>query len=148
MKNRTGFILMLFAMMMVSLPLYAEHHESKEGNDGMQGKMMGMMGDKRGEGQGMMGMHQMMMKKMMERSVVATSDGGIVIVAGDKITKYDKNLKLVNEVETKIDMQAMGEKMKGMMDACPMMSDGKKAEAEKVVAPTPVVSDEDHAAHH
>ena len=44
----------------------------------------------------MMKMHGMMMK-----SVVATSDGGVVVVAGHKITKYDKDLNLVKEVEMK-----------------------------------------------
>ena len=85
---------------------------------------MGMTEGKEGDGKGMMsgqmmGMH--MMKIMMEKSVVATSDGGIVIVAVNKITKYDKNLNVINEAEIKMDMEAMEKNMKEMMEKCPMM---------------------------
>ena len=129
----TATILML-AVVALSLPLYA-HDEKEE-------MKMGMMGAKGGK---MMGMHQMMMKKMMEKSVVATSDGGIVIVEANKITKYDKNLNVVKEVETKMDMEGMKE----MMEKCPMMNDGKKMDDDKdETATAPAVSAEDHAAHH
>ena len=50
----------------------------------------GMMG-------GMMaghGMKPMMMGKMMERQMVATSDGGVVVLVGNKLLKYDKSLVL------------------------------------------------------
>ena len=61
-----------------------------KGKDMMEekGGMMGMMGGK------MMGMCPMM-QSMMQKSVVATSDGGIVVVTGNKITKYDKDLNVV-----------------------------------------------------
>jgi hypothetical protein len=42
------------------------------------------------------------MQKLRDRSVVATSDGGVVLVFGDKIMKYDKDLKLVKETEVKL----------------------------------------------
>ena len=58
-----------------------------------------MMGDKTGmmDGKsGMMGMHGMMMK-MMEKSVVATSDGGVIVVLATKLSKYDKDLKVIEK---------------------------------------------------
>jgi len=51
----------------------------------------------------------MMMKKMM----IATSDGGVIVMAGKKLIKYDKDLNLVKEVEIKMDMEKM-------MKDCPM----------------------------
>jgi hypothetical protein len=50
----------------------------------------------------------MMMKKM-----IATSDGGVIVMAGKKLIKYDKDLNLVKEVEIKMDMEKM-------MKDCPM----------------------------
>ncbi len=53
---------------------------SRNGNQKMK-HMMGMMGGK--------------------ESLVATSDGGVVVLAGPKLIKYDKDLNLVKEVEMK-----------------------------------------------
>ena len=136
MKKRIFLILILVASISAPLFLYAE--DTKEMGMGM---MEGMKG---GEGKGMMGGKMMgmhMMKMMMEKSVVATSDGGIVVVTGNKITKYDKNLNLVKEAEIKVDMEAMGKNMKEMMAQCPMMK-GKEGAGE---APAP---EPDHESHH
>lgn len=51
---------------------------SGKGNPGMMGKMMGMM---------------------PKESLVATSDGGVVVLAGPRLLKYDADLMLVKEVE-------------------------------------------------
>ena len=100
----------------------------------------GMKGDK---GMGMM-KHGMMMK-MMEKNVVATSDGGIVIVAGNNLTKYDKNLKLVKEVELKSDMEGMNR----MMADCPMMKGMDKDDDNDASATAAKPADAvDHASHH
>ena len=109
----------------------------KDDNGGMMGK--GMMG----KGM-MMGMHGMMMKmgEMMNKTVVPTSDGGIIIVAGDKITKYDKDLAVVKEVELKNDMEGMQKMMGEMMQKCSMMGGG--------MGKTDNDADDkvDHASHH
>ena len=84
-----------------------------------KGGMMGMMDGK------MMGMCPMM-KSMVERSVVATSDGGVVVVTGNKLTKYDKDLNVVKEVELKMDMEGMQKMMDNMKSMCPMMGKGMK----------------------
>ena len=57
----------------------------------------------------MMGSMQrmMMMQALREKAVVPTSDGGIVIVLGNKLTKYDKDLNVVKETEIKVDTEAM-----------------------------------------
>jgi hypothetical protein len=82
-----------------------------------------------------------MMMKMMEKSVVATSDGGVVIVSMNKITKYDKDLKLVKEVELK--MQEMGD----MKKMCPMMGKGNMDNDDDDAAEK-VAEKSEHKSHH
>lgn len=56
--------------------------------------MMGGPGGGQGRGHKMMGMG------MMQRdTLIATSDGGIVLQSGPRLIKYDKDLNLVKEVE-------------------------------------------------
>lgn len=98
--------------------------EAESGKEMMGGKMKGM---------------HMMMKWMMEKSVVATSDGGLVVVAGNKITKYDQDLNVVKEAEIKMDLEAMGRSMKEMMAQCPMMKEKEPAGEEQTSG-----SDHDH----
>ncbi|MBF0384330.1 MAG: hypothetical protein HQL27_00515 [Candidatus Omnitrophica bacterium] len=69
-------------------------------------------------------MHGMMMKGMMEKSIIATADGGVIVLAGNKVIKYDKDLNPVKEVEIKVDMEAMKKDMAEMMKNCPMMKGG------------------------
>ena len=110
-----------------------------DGKSGMMGK--GMMDGKR------MGMCPMM-KSMMERSVVATSDGGVVVAMGNKLTKYDKDLNVVKEAELKMDMEGMQKMMKN----CPMMGKGMMGNMDndtgaKTDSPAPA-NEVDHASHH
>ncbi len=110
-----------------------------------------MTGDK---GKGMMGMMGMgsMMQSMMQKSVVATSDGGIIVVTGNKITKYDKDLNVVKEVELKMDMEGMHKQMMDMMQNCPMMGKGMmgdmKEDSSKGDAAGKPTSADEHASHH
>ena len=57
---------------------------------------------------------------LMGKAMVA-SDGGVIVLMGDKLLKYDKNLKLVQEVTIQIDMKAMWNRMS---EQCPMMQQG------------------------
>ena len=47
------------------------------------------------------------MKGMMIHNMVATADGGVVMISGDKLIKYDKDLNIVTEVEVKGDVPGM-----------------------------------------
>ena len=64
----------------------------------------------------------MQMMNGMQKQMVATSDGGVIVMAGHKLFKYDKDLNLVKEVELKtqfelkIDAGSMQEMMKGMKE--------------------------------
>ena len=44
---------------------------------------------------------------MMAKQMVATGDGGIIVLTGNKLLKYDKDLNLIKEVEIKMDMKMM-----------------------------------------
>lgn len=86
----------------------------------------GMMMEKAKE---MKPMHEMTMKKMMDKEIVATSDGGVVVMVGNKLLKYDRNLNLKAEAEINIDYKAMKEKwMKKDCPASKQMMEEKAAE--------------------
>lgn len=140
MKKNT-WIIMLTVLLTGASFVYAE---------GMKGGMTGkgmmdgeMMGGK------MMGMCSMM-KSMMERSVVATSDGGVIVVTGNKLTRYDKDLNVVKEIELKADMEGMQKMMENMKDMCPMMKDrmGKEEKSSKNVADKKEIKPSEHEGHH
>jgi len=84
----------------------------------MPSGMQGLMG--KGQMMSMCPMHHMMMGSMMSKAIAPTTDGGVIVLAGDKLIKYDKDLNLVKEVEVKMDMEGMQKKMSQMMEKCPM----------------------------
>lgn len=89
------------------------------GSGMMQGRMMDsndMMKNKTWqnkemmERREMMGMHTMS-GMMYGASLAATEDGGALVLMGNKLIKYDKDLNLVKEVEIKIDWESMNKTM-------------------------------------
>ena len=108
----------------------------------------GMKGGMKAESKDAMMGKGMMMMKMMEKTVVATSDGGIVVVLGNKITKYDKDLNVLKEIEIKMDRENMKKDMDDMMKMCPMMG-GMDKQSNKTQEAAPADAGEvDHASHH
>lgn len=65
------------------------------------------------------------MHKMLPQLVVATTDGGIVVLSGTRLLKYDKDLNFKKEVEIEMDSLAM-QNMMMMMSKCPMMKPMQK----------------------
>jgi hypothetical protein len=59
-------------------------------------------------------------KMMMEKKLMATQDGGLVLMMGNKLIKYDASMNMVKEVEIKMDMEAMKNMMEDMKKNCPM----------------------------
>jgi hypothetical protein len=66
-----------------------------------------------------------MYKMMGCKELLATQDGGVVLMLGNKLIKYDASMNLVKEVEIKIDMEAMKNTMEEMKKSCPMMDSEK-----------------------
>lgn len=126
MKKTQVLYLTAVLVLTVSGLALAQMEKDKMGDKGMGMMGSGMMkDDMMGKG-GMMGgkemmMHGMMMK-MMEKSVVATSDGGVIVMTANKLIKYDKDLNLVKEVELK------NPTMEEMQKMCPMMGKMKSSD--------------------
>jgi hypothetical protein len=95
--------------------MMGQHKGMMEPNSMMMEKCMTMMREK---GMGHMGMHP-----MMHSSMVATSHGGVIVMIGPKLLKYDKDLNLVKETEIKIDWKAWH---KSMMEHHNMMMQEQK----------------------
>jgi hypothetical protein len=58
---------------------------------------------------------------MMQTTIAATSDGGVVVAAAGKLIKYDATLKKVSEVDIDVDWNAASQKTQQTMANCPMM---------------------------
>lgn len=151
--KRVLFMVMCITLL-VSTLLFAQELEETKGSvvgKEMKGSMMGehgmMMGKKK-----MMGkrhMQGMMMKMMMHKEIIATKDGGIIVMTGNKLLKYDKDLKLKKEVEIKMDMEGMQKMMKEIKEKCSMykemMEEGGMMESEE---PCTSESTSGHESHH
>ena len=116
------------------------------GKEMMGGK--GMMDGGMMDG-GMMGM----MHGMMSKNLVATSDGGVAVLTGNQLTKYDKDLNAVKTAEVQVDMEAMQKSMTGMMKMCQMMKgdmmkDGMMGSGDESATAGASSDTTDHAAHH
>jgi hypothetical protein len=86
-------IAVIIAVLILSVPgvVFAqmEHGEGMMDDKGMPKKDHGMKGCP-------------MMKHMMGPMVIPTSDGGVVVVTGNKMTKYDQDLDMIGQAEIKM----------------------------------------------
>ena len=101
--------------LLISIPAFAEEAKKEE--------MPGMSMDKP--------MGKMCCAMMGKTQMVATDEGGVIVLAGQKLMKYDADLNLVKEVEIKMPMPMGGKQ-------CPMM--GKMMD--KGAAPAAAESEE------
>jgi len=131
------FIALVILLLVPTLAFSQE--KSEEGTTMGKGMMMQKEMAKPAEKEGMQGKHEKMgmvgmmgtMGMMMKKEMVATPDGGVIVMAGNKLLKYDKNLDLVKEVEIKMDFEGMKKTMEKMKEECPMHKEmmEKKEEA-------------------
>ncbi|MDD5225585.1 MAG: hypothetical protein PHV97_00180 [Candidatus Omnitrophica bacterium] len=105
----------LMLSLLISVPAFAGETKKEEtpgvALDNSKGMPMPGMGRR---GYSMMGQTQM----------VATDEGGVIVLMGNKLSKYDADLDLVKEVEVKMPMGPMGDKQ------CPMMGKASAPAAE------------------
>jgi hypothetical protein len=88
---------------------------------GMMGGGMAQRRNMMGARMGMMRMcdtHRMVAQSIAQETIVPTTDGGVVIMVGNKLMKYDSSLNLIKEMELKIDYEAMQQQMQEMMEGC------------------------------
>lgn len=64
---------------------------------------------------GMSNMGRKCFSMMGKAQMVATDEGGVIVLMGNKLTKYDADLNLVKEVEVKMPMGSRGGKQCSMM---------------------------------
>ncbi|MDD5557359.1 MAG: hypothetical protein PHN82_08935 [bacterium] len=64
-------------------------------------------------------MHGEMAVKMMKPAVFTTQDGGVILLMGNKLAKYDRDLELQKEIELKCDKEGMKKMMEEMCEASP-----------------------------
>ena len=99
--------LVVLAVLFAGVPVVSSAQESEKPEGPMMGKMM--KGDMR---------HKFGMMEMMRNNMVATNDGGVVVMLGHKLLKYDEKLNLVSEVEVEKGPKGMPEMHKE--GKCPM----------------------------
>lgn len=105
------------------------------------GEMKGMKDGMKGKG--MKGGMMMGMGMMQKSEMVASSDGGVIVMSGGKLTKYDKDLNVIKEVELKKPSDS-----KGMCPMCSRMKSGEgEGDAPEGAGPEASGADE-HQAHH
>jgi len=92
------------------------------------GNMGNFKGDKKGMGCPICHMNKTMMDG---KKLVATQDGGVVLMMCNKLIKYDASLNVVKEVEIKMDMEAMKKSMEEMKKDCPICSKKCDKDAKK-----------------
>ena len=136
--KRILFILVLMTLCVSFSTYFLAAEQDKTGMKTMIGKKMmsKTMDNERKQMMEMCPMHTKMMKNMMSKSIVETEDDGIVVMIGNKLFKYDKNLKLKNETEIEIDMEAMHKKMMEMKKKCPMPTKMMKNMMSKFIVAT------------
>ena len=152
MKRATFLILTgLFASMFLGSLSFARGVKEVEENDSKRygGLPTGMedKGNMGGRMTGMRPMENVMLQAMAIRSVISTPDGGVIVVVGNKLVKYDKDLNVVKEAEIKIDMEAVRQNMMARMPTNPMtrenmMMNPGKAPGEAGSQPAGTLTDE------
>ena len=108
--------LVIVAIMFCSVIAFAQDSSEKK-EPAMEEKMQEKQMNKERMG-GMI----MQMMGTIQKQMVATNDGGVIVMTGNKLLKYDKDLNLVKEVElktgfeVKMDVGSMQEMMKNMKE--------------------------------
>jgi len=85
----------------------------------MGGMGRGMMQGQAGQAGMMCPMCAAMGGAMMQKNIVQTEDG-IIVVVGTKLIKYDNDLNKVKEATIDLDLSGMQQAMAQMMQNCPM----------------------------
>ena len=116
MRKVKSLSVVIVSMMFCSVLAFAQGPDEKN-QPVLEQKMPEKQMDK-GQTVGMI----MQMMGAMQKQMVPTNDGGVIVMIGNKLLKYDKDLNLVKEaevktgVELKIDAGSMQEMMKSMKE--------------------------------
>jgi hypothetical protein len=125
-------IFIITAIVVTAFTCYSVLAQPEKGQMSEDMKMMTEKGKQMDTAMMSCPMCPMMCKSMMDSKVVATEDGGVVLMAGCKLIKYDKDLNKVKEVPVEIDMKAIQAKMQEAMKNCPMCQNMMKMKSSDV----------------
>jgi hypothetical protein len=132
-RAQIGLLVLVLMLGVCSLALAQEQPQQAATDEEMPRSPQPMMGKGPMMHEGMKaGMKPMcpMQGMMMKKEMVAASDGGVIVMVGNKLMKYDKDLDLKKEVELKIDAEAMHQ----MMGKCPMCQKMREECKQKMAA--------------
>ncbi len=108
--NLVAGFLLTFAVIVFAAPMDSKMAPSADEHSVMTHAMQ--KGREKGAMPGMMA--------MMHPSLVATNDGGVIVLAGNTLSKYDKDLNEVKEVEIKVNASTMEHMGMVMPKMCPI----------------------------
>ena len=91
-------VAVVFVLSLASFSFAEDMQQQDMMEEGGQGMEMGMDGQHQSCGQHG---HKMMMGMMNKPTMLATADGGVLVLDGPHLVKYDQDLNLVKEVELK-----------------------------------------------
>jgi len=111
---RFAAIVTAFILTSVSI-CFAQASDDQTGEMGTMMSGKSMMGHRGMSDQDMMGRDHMG-KGMMSISMVATQDGGVVVMIGNRLYKYDQDLNLKKETEISIDYEGLKRMMMKMQN--------------------------------
>lgn len=94
---RTGKIFILVIAFFMSYPVFAFAEDAQEQKTSAADEAKK---EKQASNERMATMAMSMMA-MMQKQMVASGDGGVIILTGNKLLKYDKDLNLIKAVELK-----------------------------------------------
>ncbi len=94
----------------------------------------GMMRGEKSSSGGCMG-GGMMMTMSMPQKVIPMEDGGVLVVMGNRLMKFDKSLKLRNEVELEADTAQVRQMIERMQQYCPMHRQMHQSDAQQEMEP-------------
>ncbi|MGA2916476.1 MAG: hypothetical protein ABSE89_10665 [Sedimentisphaerales bacterium] len=63
--------------------------------------------------------HLMTAQSLIQRQIVTPADGGVIILVGNKLLKYDKDLNLLREAEFEVDLEKTYKEIYKMIETCP-----------------------------
>jgi hypothetical protein len=120
----TGSILIISAIGL------AQNEQPQKGKMGQMGQMMDQKMKKQDHMQTRCPACAMAMCGMMSKAMLPTDDGGIVVMIGNKLYKYDQNLDLQKETELSVDFKNMKQMMMKMHSMDQDSQNGDKTQSE------------------
>ena len=124
-----AFIIILVVIALIGLSAWFS--PCRKGMMSANGGMMGGKGKMCCQTQGKGPMEPMSgpgMGERMNREVLASPDGGLFVISGNRIIKYNKDLDVVKEFEIDGNRNMMPQGRMGMKKGCPMMQGGIQPE--------------------